>query len=57
MTALGYSSRSGTCRTRSCWGVIDMDAAGYILPKRGQETNVAGVFVAGDCSDQFTGRQ
>lgn len=32
-------------------GVIDMDAAGYILPKRGQETNVAGVFVAGDCSD------
>ncbi|HJN82578.1 MAG TPA: FAD-dependent oxidoreductase, partial [Verrucomicrobiota bacterium] len=32
-------------------GVIDMDDAGYILPKRGQETNVAGVFVAGDCSD------
>ncbi|MBC8244795.1 MAG: thioredoxin-disulfide reductase [Verrucomicrobia bacterium] len=32
-------------------GVIDMNDAGYILPKRGQETNVAGVFVAGDCSD------
>ena len=32
-------------------GVIDMDAAGYILPQRGQATNVAGVFVAGDCSD------
>ncbi len=32
-------------------GVIDMDDAGYILPKRGQETNVGGVFVAGDCSD------
>jgi thioredoxin reductase (NADPH) len=32
-------------------GVIDMDDAGYILPKRGQETNVVGVFVAGDCSD------
>jgi thioredoxin reductase (NADPH) len=32
-------------------GVIDMDDAGYILPKRGQETNVTGVFVAGDCSD------
>jgi thioredoxin reductase (NADPH) len=32
-------------------GVIDMDDADYILPKRGQETNVAGVFVAGDCSD------
>jgi thioredoxin reductase (NADPH) len=33
-------------------GVIDMDDAGYILPKRGQETNVTGVFVAGDCSDK-----
>jgi len=32
-------------------GVIDMDDAGYILPNRGQETNVVGVFVAGDCSD------
>ena len=32
-------------------GVIDMDGAGYILPKRGQETNVPGVYVAGDCSD------
>ena len=32
-------------------GVIDMDDAGYILPKRGQETNVTGVYVAGDCSD------
>ena len=37
--------------TQSFRGVIDMDDAGYILPKRGQETNVAGVFVAGDCSD------
>jgi thioredoxin reductase (NADPH) len=33
-------------------GLIDMDAGGYILPKRGTETNVPGVFVAGDCSDQ-----
>ncbi|MBI3417785.1 MAG: thioredoxin-disulfide reductase [Verrucomicrobia bacterium] len=32
-------------------GVIDMDDAGYIAPKRGTETNVPGVFVAGDCSD------
>ena len=32
-------------------GVIDMDEAGYIKPKRGTETNVPGVFVAGDCSD------
>jgi len=33
-------------------GVIDMDDAGYIIPARGMETNVAGVFVAGDCSDK-----
>jgi thioredoxin reductase (NADPH) len=32
-------------------GVIDMDENGYIKPKRGTETNVPGVFVAGDCSD------
>ncbi|HTD65399.1 MAG TPA: FAD-dependent oxidoreductase, partial [Candidatus Limnocylindria bacterium] len=32
-------------------GVIDMDANGYVIPKRGTETNVPGVFVAGDCSD------
>jgi thioredoxin reductase (NADPH) len=32
-------------------GVIDMDENGYIIPKRGMETNVPGVFVAGDCSD------
>ena len=33
-------------------GVIDMDQNGYIIPKRGTETNVSGVFVAGDCSDR-----
>ena len=33
-------------------GVINMDDAGYIIPKRGTETNVTGVFVAGDCSDR-----
>jgi len=33
-------------------GVIDMDDAGYIIPARGMETNVPGVFVAGDCSDK-----
>lgn len=32
-------------------GKIDMDENGYIIPKRGTETNVPGVFVAGDCSD------
>jgi len=33
-------------------GIIDMDDAGYIVPKRGSATNVDGVFVAGDCSDR-----
>jgi thioredoxin reductase (NADPH) len=33
-------------------GLITMDDAGYILPTRGSETNVPGVFVAGDCSDR-----
>jgi thioredoxin reductase (NADPH) len=31
--------------------MLDMDENGYILPKRGTETNVPGVFVAGDCTD------
>jgi thioredoxin reductase (NADPH) len=33
-------------------GIIDMDDAGYIEPKRGSTTNVEGVFVAGDCADR-----
>lgn len=33
-------------------GVIDMDETGYIIPRRGTETNVPGVFVAGDCADR-----
>ncbi len=33
-------------------GQIEMDANGYIIPKRGTMTNVPGVFVAGDCADQ-----
>lgn len=32
-------------------GAIDLDEQGYIIPKNGTATNVAGVFVAGDCSD------
>ncbi len=32
-------------------GQIDMDANGYVIPKKGTMTNVAGVFVAGDCAD------
>jgi thioredoxin reductase (NADPH) len=33
-------------------GLIDMDEAGYIVPKKGTATNVPGVFVAGDCADR-----
>lgn len=32
-------------------GVIDMDDAGYIKRTEGSRTNVEGVYVAGDCSD------
>jgi thioredoxin reductase (NADPH) len=32
-------------------GVINLDENGYVIPKHGMETNVPGVFVAGDCSD------
>ena len=32
-------------------GQITLDENGYVLRKRGSETNVAGVFVAGDCAD------
>ena len=33
-------------------GIIDVDSAGYIIPKKGPATNVPGVFVAGDCADR-----
>ncbi|MGH7951612.1 MAG: thioredoxin-disulfide reductase [Limisphaerales bacterium] len=32
-------------------GQIDLDANGFIIPKKGTMTNVPGVFVAGDCAD------
>ena len=32
-------------------GQIEMDANGYIVPRKGTMTNVPGVFVAGDCAD------
>jgi thioredoxin reductase (NADPH) len=33
-------------------GVLTMDGDGYIQPRRGTATDVAGVFVAGDCADR-----
>ncbi len=33
-------------------GQLDMDEHGYLIPKRGAETNIPGVFVAGDCADR-----
>jgi thioredoxin reductase (NADPH) len=33
-------------------GVLDMDEAGYLKRTEGSQTNVTGVFVAGDCSDR-----
>jgi thioredoxin reductase (NADPH) len=32
-------------------GLVEMDENGYIRPQHGTQTNVPGVFVAGDCSD------
>jgi len=32
-------------------GVLDMDENGYLKRTEGSQTNVPGVFVAGDCSD------
>jgi thioredoxin reductase (NADPH) len=34
-------------------GQIEMDANGYVIPRKGTMTNVAGVFVAGDCADHI----
>src|ERR1043165_3203661 len=41
-----------TPNTQLFKAVIDMDDAGFIIRKNGSETNVPGVFVAGDCSDR-----
>jgi len=32
-------------------GKLDLDEGGYVIPRRGAQTNVESVFVAGDCSD------
>ncbi len=33
-------------------GVLDMDEAGYLIPRHGTQSNIPGVFVAGDCADR-----
>ena len=45
--AIGHVPNTGLFK-----GVIDMDDQGYIVPRGGTSTNVAGVFVAGDCADR-----
>jgi len=40
-----------TPNTQLFKGVVDMDENGYLLRREGTATNVAGVFVAGDCAD------
>ena len=42
-----------TPRTELFKGVLAMDEQGYIQPKRGAQTSVTGVFVAGDCADHI----
>ena len=34
-------------------GKIDLDENGYVIPRKGAETSVPGVFVAGDCADHI----
>ena len=34
-------------------GQVDMDKDGYIITKKSTETNVPGVFAAGDCADRY----
>lgn len=33
-------------------GVLELDEAGYVVPRQGASTNIPGVFVAGDCADR-----
>jgi thioredoxin reductase (NADPH) len=44
--AIGHSPNTAIFK-----GQIEMDATGFIIPRKGTMTNVPGVFVAGDCSD------
>jgi len=44
--AVGHGPNTGIFKDQ-----IELGENGYIVPKKGTMTNVAGVFVAGDCSD------
>ena len=44
--AIGHSPNTAIFKEQ-----IEMDANGFIIPKKGTMTNVPGVFVAGDCAD------
>jgi len=46
--AIGHVPNTGLFK-----GVLDMDENGYIIPRQGTATNIAGVFVAGDCADHI----
>ena len=39
--------------TKAYQGKLDMDPEGYLLPKNGVESNVPGVFIAGDVADRI----
>ena len=40
-----------TPNTQLFKGIVTMDENGYIIPQEGTQTNIPGVFVAGDCAD------
>ncbi len=46
--AIGHDANSGPFA-----GKLDIDKKGYLLPKRGVEMNLPGVFAAGDVADQI----
>jgi thioredoxin reductase (NADPH) len=44
--AIGHGPNTGIFK-----GQIELDAHGFVVPKKGTMTSVPGVFVAGDCAD------
>lgn len=44
--AIGHVPNTGIFK-----GTLNLDDGGYVVPVKGTETNVPGIFVAGDCSD------